>query len=197
MFVFYFFEFYLLVTLYLNVSAKKRTISGLLIIDSAFNCNSPLPKTFVGFTLWRSRNLLTTIFKPLVGVVLYCVFLFGTINIVSTLSLELYSEIVLIGKSCSMFSYTNSTLCFLFSGFTGSFSQPPNANGNATKTVPTKIFRMLFESVFFIDNSFLFDVSFCINMFYFCLQRYTHYSIRWVSDVDMWPDWTWVARESE
>lgn len=39
------------VTLYLNVSAKNLTISGLSMIDSAFNCNSPLPKTLSGFTL--------------------------------------------------------------------------------------------------------------------------------------------------
>ena len=44
------------VMLYLKVSAKNLTISGLSMIDVAFNCNSPLPKTLSGFTLWRSRN---------------------------------------------------------------------------------------------------------------------------------------------
>ena len=39
------------VTLYLKVSAKNLTISGLSMIDVAFNCNSPLPKTLSGFTL--------------------------------------------------------------------------------------------------------------------------------------------------
>lgn len=39
------------VTLYLKVSAKNLTISGLSMIDSALNCNSPLPKTLSVFTL--------------------------------------------------------------------------------------------------------------------------------------------------
>ena len=39
------------VTLYLKVSAKNLTISGLSMIDVAFNCNSPLPKILSGFML--------------------------------------------------------------------------------------------------------------------------------------------------
>ena len=31
----------------------------------------------------------------------------------------------------------------------------------------------------------------------FTMQKYTHYPIREVSDVDTWPDWTWTVSASE
>ncbi len=64
--------------------------------------------------------------------------------------------------------YFNSTLCFgwvlplvpsLLFDAVFSFSQATNI-GTANNITPAKAFRMLFETVFFIDDSFLDDIFF-------------------------------------